>query len=422
MSARICLVTTGQPSTNPRLVKEADALAANGYDVRVVGAHWAEWARDTDRQLLATKRWPAEIIDWRRHSAPLLFWRTRVRHRAARTAAQLGLRGRLVLDSAASRVTPELTRAALAQPAALFIAHNLGALPAAARAAGHYGAKLGFDAEDFHSGELAAFDPARPVVEAVEMRYLPMCDYVTAASRGIGAAYARLTRRPPAIVLNVFPLADRPAIPNVRRGGPIRLYWISQTIGPNRGLEQTVQALALLPDVPVELHLRGTWKAGYQQILTSLAERGGVPVNRIVSHAPSAPGEMTREAAAFDVGLALEPGGVDNSGIALENKFFTYLLAGLPVVASSTKAHAELAAPCGSAMELVPPGDAAALAAVIRRWHSEPELLDEARRAAWAVGTDSYNWDRESVTFLSVVRETLGATPFGCEQERGMAS
>ena len=28
---RICLVTTGQPSTNPRLVKEADALAAEGY-------------------------------------------------------------------------------------------------------------------------------------------------------------------------------------------------------------------------------------------------------------------------------------------------------------------------------------------------------------------------------------------------------
>ena len=38
MSARICLVTTGQPACNPRLVKEADALVDAGFDVHVVAA------------------------------------------------------------------------------------------------------------------------------------------------------------------------------------------------------------------------------------------------------------------------------------------------------------------------------------------------------------------------------------------------
>jgi len=42
MSARVCLVTTGQPACNPRLVKEADALAEAGFDVHVVAAYSAD--------------------------------------------------------------------------------------------------------------------------------------------------------------------------------------------------------------------------------------------------------------------------------------------------------------------------------------------------------------------------------------------
>ena len=38
--SRICLVTPGQPSTNPRLVKEADALCEAGYDVQVVACKY----------------------------------------------------------------------------------------------------------------------------------------------------------------------------------------------------------------------------------------------------------------------------------------------------------------------------------------------------------------------------------------------
>ena len=35
---RVCLVSGGHPSSNPRLVKEADALAAAGYELTVVHA------------------------------------------------------------------------------------------------------------------------------------------------------------------------------------------------------------------------------------------------------------------------------------------------------------------------------------------------------------------------------------------------
>ena len=52
-----------------------------------------------------------------------------------------------------------LHAAACAVPADLYIAHYVAALPAAGAAAQRHGALLGFDAEDFHSGEGMARRP-----------------------------------------------------------------------------------------------------------------------------------------------------------------------------------------------------------------------------------------------------------------------
>ena len=48
MSRRIAIVTTKQPGTNPRMRKNADALARGGFDVHVLYAHNARWADATD--------------------------------------------------------------------------------------------------------------------------------------------------------------------------------------------------------------------------------------------------------------------------------------------------------------------------------------------------------------------------------------
>ncbi len=49
---RITILTTGQPSTNPRLVKEADTLAKMGYMVFVYYCYWSDWAFKNDFDLL----------------------------------------------------------------------------------------------------------------------------------------------------------------------------------------------------------------------------------------------------------------------------------------------------------------------------------------------------------------------------------
>jgi glycosyltransferase involved in cell wall biosynthesis len=407
MIRRVTLLTTGQPSTNPRLVKEADALASAGFDVSVIGIRRAGWADASDTGLLAGRAWRARLLDPGRTRFGIARVASALRHRLARMA---GARSNDAwLAAALSPVAPLLFGAARHTRADLYIAHNLGALPAAAASAAATGAKLGFDAEDFHSGQLAGDSPELEITRLAEARFIPACDYVTAASHGIADRYAPLRTEPPAVVLNVFPRAERPQAPELpAAGGPFRLYWFSQTIGPDRGLEDAVAAMGLLPEFHIELHLRGEWQPGYESSLRERAVRAGVPADRLVGLPPAPAAEMVRLSAPFHAGLALEDGRTINRDIALTNKLFTYLLAGVPVAASATTAQQWFCDQAGAAARAYAPGQPAALASLLRSWLAAPDTLVAARRAAWALGERRFNWDLEQRAFLAVIDRVMG--------------
>src|ERR1700733_15027745 len=59
---QIVLITSGQPSLNPRLVKEADHLSDAGFDVTVLHAYWNEWGTRYDKELLEQKKWKAICV------------------------------------------------------------------------------------------------------------------------------------------------------------------------------------------------------------------------------------------------------------------------------------------------------------------------------------------------------------------------
>ena len=156
---QVCLVTTGHPSTNPRLVKEADALVEAGYSVRVVAAKFWDWA-DTADAAFDDRLWSVMYARFGEMASRIgSSWKS-ARQRTARQIAAHIDPGRLpdfVLNRAIHYVTVDLQRLAEEAPADLYIAHNLGALPAAAGAAHTHAARLGFDAEDFHRGELQIY-------------------------------------------------------------------------------------------------------------------------------------------------------------------------------------------------------------------------------------------------------------------------
>lgn len=409
MMACICLVTTGQPTTNPRLVKEADALSEAGHEVHVICAHWARWADEMDGELLSTRAWAScRYVGGDLRGARTAYWWTRVRHGVSRRGLTLCPRSSLLRGRALCRVLPELERAAKERKADLYIAHNLGALPGAVAAAKLHGARVGFDAEDFHSG-MRPFDCARTVeddvTESLEREYLPRCDYVTAASPEIAAAYAAKYDLPlPQTILNVFPLAERPReFRPAQPGEPLRLYWFSQTIGAQRGLEDVVQALGMLRGCEIELHLRGQWQHGYRERLLAFAVAHGVSLDQIRHHRPSLPDEMVRLAAQYDIGLALEVRANLNLELCLSNKIFTYLLAGTALIATATRAQQAITDEIGIAGVHYQPGDVDSLAEILRHFYEDRDHLNIARQAAWVWGERRYNWDIEKKVLMKSI-------------------
>jgi glycosyltransferase involved in cell wall biosynthesis len=312
-------------------------------------------------------------------------------------------------ELALSPSVQRLARAAAAEPADLYIAHCLDALPAAARAARCHGAKLGFDAEDDHVGELADTPENQldiAIRRQIEAEFLPQCHHLTASSPGIARAYAErhgVTMTP---ILNVFPLSQAPSGPAAGScGRPLSVYWFSQTIGPGRGLECFIKALGKIRG-GVTLSVRGSDFLGYSAQLKRLAARIGV--TDAISFLPSAPpDEMAKLASQHDVGLASELSTPPNRAICLSNKIFTYLLAGIPLLMSNTPAQREIAHELGNAARVVDLADPDSTAAAVAAWALNEQALLVAKHTAWRIARARFNWDREKELFLRSVRQTL---------------
>lgn len=340
---RVCLVSPGHLASNPRLVKEADALYEAGFAVKVIAGDTTSGVRPLDDTIFRRASWPVVKVHLGRSPAYIA---RRCRQILAKKAFGHSLRSIRVTEWALGPATQPLARAAAAEPADLYIAHYLDALVAAGWAAQRHGAKLGFDAEDDHIGELTDTPENQldiSIRRRIEAELLPHCQYLTASSPGIARVYGErygVTMTP---ILNVFPLWQAPSgPPGNGKGRQLSVYWFSQTIGPGRGLEMFIKAMAKMSS-RVTLSVRGSDFLGYSARLKMIAAEGGV--TDAISFLPSAPpDEMARLAAQHDVGLASELNTPPNHEICLSNKIFTYLLAGIPVLLSDTPAQRNLAA------------------------------------------------------------------------------
>lgn len=414
---RICLISPGHLSSNPRLVKEADALAMAGYEVLVIHGHSFPAYADEARAYAGRPWQVTSRVSFGALAPRWLRWKQRLRQRLTMAFCRLGLRSQALVQRAWHPASTELIRAARAVRADLYIAHYPPALPAAALAARQHGAAYAFDAEDFHLGDLPdepRFNLQRSLLRAIELRWLPTCAFLTAASPGIAEAYATTYGLPtPTVVRNVFPLAQAPPGPTACgsvQPGPT-LYWFSQTIGPDRGLECAVRALAQSHCRP-HLHLRGFISSSYRDQLLSLARQLGVE-QRVHLHPPAPAEQMELLASAYDVGLVAETGCTHNRRIALTNKLFTYALAGVPFLLSDLPAHRAVIAEAGKAAQLFNQADPASLAAALDGWlAAAPAVLAGARAASYRLGQEAWNWEREQTKLLQQVATVFHHHPW----------
>jgi glycosyltransferase involved in cell wall biosynthesis len=414
----VCILTPGQIGSNPRVVKEAQALHEAGCQVTVIATRILDLVEPRDQSLMQRIPWRLERIDLRSR------WRRRLNRAVAIARRQLHTATGLAhfADLGFSASTRPLTAAASRISADLYIAHYPTALPAAVEAARCHGGRYAYDAEDFHLGDWPDnpdYDAERRLVRAIEERHLRGCAHVTAASPDIADAYVEaygVAR--PTVVRNTSPLAQAPPGPTGKgtvEPGP-SLYWFSQTIGADRGLECAVRAVALAAARP-HLYLRGTPAAGFVDRLREIATECGAAA-RLHILPPDEPDRMERLAASYDIGLCAEPAYTMSNAVALSNKLFAYLLAGIPPIMSDTLAQRRFAAEANMTERLFPVDDAQALAAIIDRL-LDPARLGAARAEAYRLGREQYNWENESGALLQAVRRAL--EPGSDQAERSFA-
>jgi len=297
-------------------------------------------------------------------------------------------------------------RTAVATRPDVIHAHDAAMLAPGLAAARLAGARLVYD-----SHELATSVPYRErawawFVAGIERAVVPRCAAVITVSDGIAARIAQRYRlaATPTVVRNVSALtlggegtlrrrlgldADAPLV--LHQGAP----------AADRGCETLVAAVARRPGVSVAF--LGDPEPGYGERLGAAIAAAGVADR--VRTLPSVPlRDLLANTAQADVGVTLLADTCENHRLALPNKLFEYIAAGIPVIASALPETERLVDAYGVGW-CVPPGDPEALAAAIDA--SIAARGDAGLRERLARAASELRWERERER-LTGLYEVLG--------------
>ena len=406
---RVTVVTSGHLSTCPRMLKAADALADAGHAVHVVATRHEPWATDADADVRSRRDWPLTVVNYSRGERGSIYWPSGMEHRSARALTRaVGIASvpQPIVSRAFARVHSALLHAILAVPGDLIYGGTTGALAAIAEAGRRSGTPYAVDFEDFHSAETSG--PGAPFIDAlaerIERTVIDRAVFLTTSSEKIAAAYHAKYHITPTVIHNTFPLpAQAPDFSRVA-GAPLRVYWFSQTIGPARGLEETIAALGRT-GIAAVLTLLGRPHDNFLDALRDAA-RTQAPRVTLVHRQPAPPDSMVDAARGHDIGLALDHGSPLNRELCITNKALTYILAGVPVLMADTPGQRALGVDLGRGAILVDPRDVGALADAFAAWAESPAALECAKRTAWNAATRRWHWEHEDER--GVLRRLVG--------------
>jgi glycosyltransferase involved in cell wall biosynthesis len=399
----VTFITTGQPTTNPRLVKEAETLHRLGYSVKVICCFYQQWAQKPDEVI--TSKYPGMYIYC--GGDPVIkkaaYIKTRIRLKLSMLLFKYTRRFG-VPENAISRTHAEALTIAKKIKTDLYIAHNLGALPAAVLAAKHTGAKIGYDAEDLHSAQFTStHDESYRLNKYIEEKYFGRVDYFTAASPLIAEYYKReYSYLEPVVVNNVFPKTALNISQNYKADEPLKLFWFSQTVGPERGLEDVIKAMAATQG-NVQLHLLGNCNESHKAALSNLVTKLKLKADQLWFYEPIGTDEIFDFASRFDIGMATETGVPLNRDICLTNKIFTYIQCGLAMIASDTQAQALFMEQYPGTGKLYQKNSLQSLTDCISFYLQNPDALYQTRLQNYRLGQTELNWETESHAFLNLV-------------------
>ena len=260
---RVAILTGASLAWNPRALKEAQSLAGADFEVTVYGASANRDQQRTDEELANERGFSFESV------VPMdgEVWRSRLLSTWRRTRTRIGcdLNRYLRIERPWQLGTSvvELLKEAARARAHYYIAHLEQGAWAADRLR-RAGFSVGIDMEDWYSEDLCpSARRVRPIrlLRNLEKQLLSTALHATCTSHAMSEALGReFECREPAVVYNAFPWADRKFIDRLSKDRTDAdlpsIHWFSQTIGPDRGLDDLFAALPLLKH-KAQVHLRG---------------------------------------------------------------------------------------------------------------------------------------------------------------------
>ena len=336
-----------------------------------------------------------------------------------RSATSTGLAGRLPGTLRRSLAAARLARLAAAERPDVVHAHDAAMLAPGWLAARRVAAKLVYDSHELATGVPYRSPAWAALVAAVERAFVSSADAVITVSDGIAEHLQSkyLLAERPVVLRNVPdlpPPQESPAPPaDLRRelgvdGAPLIVH--HGAVAKDRGGENLLRALAQVDQAHLLfLGANGPYAVGLEELSRRLkvAPRthfeAPVPLDQLLAHAAQA-----------DVGVSLLEPSCENHRLALPNKVFEYVAAGLPVVVSDLPELAALV----RLYEIgwtVDPRDPASIAAGLRAAVGagrNPALRERLARAA-----QELSWERERRRLLDLYARLTGEseTPLsGC--------
>lgn len=335
MPKKICIITQAHLCRNPRVLKEALLLAEHQYQVTIIHTtHHKAWTRLDQALIQGTNIQLLGVVKMEQHTIVNFFYRL-IRKTGRLLVKHFNLQISLALGYAPWAYLP----AALKQHADLYICHQELGLYCGTQLLKKK-CRVAFDFEDWYTRDLLPeARKSRPLklLATLEREALHRGIFCLTTSAimawGLSSAYKAPL---PQVIYNTFD-TEKTHYAIKKTGSPIRLCWFSQTIGPGRGLEEFLQLIRQV-QARLEIHLIGQVSDSYKKTLGNLLQAS----HHLYFHPVVTPQALSGKIAPYDFGLALELSTPESRNYTITNKFFQYMCAGLPVIASNTLGQKEL--------------------------------------------------------------------------------
>lgn len=258
------------------------------------------------------------------------------------------------------------------------------------------GKRVAFDFEDWYSEDYPNRFRSSDLFKQNEAAALRRAVYVTCPSESLSYAIRESynIQLPVHVVYNTFPVA----VIEKRKQGKSQssMVWFSQTIGPNRGIEEFLKIIKTI-DIPVELHFIGQSTQSYRSFLVDAIKE---TPHQICVHAPMRHNELLSFVGQFRIGLALENYLPKNKNLTISNKILLYLQLNMQVIATDTKGHLELAHTFPKSIVYINQADA------LQSRHSIKELITQSE---FAVNNElnQYDWNEQEKKITALVAQSL---------------